>query len=59
MLAAVQGPDDRFSAVHRTWIDLDRPNGKAHLFATGFAVGHSTALLKKQATVALDVKSLL
>lgn len=29
MLAAVQGPDDRFSAVHRTWIDLARPNGKA------------------------------
>lgn len=29
MLAAVQGPDDRFCAVHRTWLDLDRPKGKA------------------------------
>lgn len=29
MLAAVQGPDGKLSAVHRTWIDLDRPNGKA------------------------------
>lgn len=28
MLAAVQGPDNRFTAVHRTWIDLDRPRGK-------------------------------
>lgn len=28
MLAAVQGPDDRFCAVHRTWIDLDQPKGK-------------------------------
>lgn len=29
MLAAVQGPDGRFSAVHRTWLDLDQPKGKA------------------------------
>lgn len=29
MLAAVQGPDGRFCAVHRTWIDLARPKGKA------------------------------
>ena len=29
MLAAVQGPDGRFCAVHRTWIDLDQPKGKA------------------------------
>lgn len=29
MLAAVQGPDGMLSAVHRTWIDLGRPNGKA------------------------------
>ena len=29
MLAAVQAPHGRLSAVHRTWIDLDRPNGKA------------------------------
>ncbi|MDH2325989.1 CHC2 zinc finger domain-containing protein [Cereibacter sp. SYSU M97828] len=32
MLAAVQRPDDRFSAVHRTWIDLDQPKGKARVF---------------------------
>lgn len=29
MLAAVQGPDGKFSAVHRTWLDLSRPKGKA------------------------------
>lgn len=29
MLAAVQGPDGMLSAVHRTWLDLDQPNGKA------------------------------
>lgn len=29
MLAAVQGADGRFCAVHRTWIDLDQPKGKA------------------------------
>lgn len=29
MLAAVQAPDGMLSAVHRTWIDLDRNNGKA------------------------------
>ena len=29
MLAAVQGPDGVLTAVHRTWIDLDRENGKA------------------------------
>jgi CHC2 zinc finger len=29
MLCAVQGPDGRFSAVHRTWLDLDQPKGKA------------------------------
>lgn len=28
MLAAVQSPDDRFSAVHRTWFDLTAPQGK-------------------------------
>lgn len=31
MLAAVQAPHGRLSAVHRTWIDLDRPNGKASI----------------------------
>lgn len=29
MLAAVQNADGRFCAVHRTWIDLDQPKGKA------------------------------
>lgn len=29
MIAAVQGPDDRLAAVHQTWIDLDREDGKA------------------------------
>jgi hypothetical protein len=29
MLAAIQGPDGTFSAVHRTWLDLTRPKGKA------------------------------
>ena len=29
MLAAVQGPDGRFRAVHRTCIDLGQPKGKA------------------------------
>ena len=28
MLAAIQGPDGRFSAVHRTWFDLAAPQGK-------------------------------
>lgn len=28
-IAAVQGPDGRFSAVHQTWIDIDRPGQKA------------------------------
>lgn len=28
MLAAIQGPDGRFCAVHRTWFDLSRPQGK-------------------------------
>lgn len=31
MLAAVQGMDGRFCAVHRTWIDLEKPKGKAHI----------------------------
>lgn len=29
MLAAITGPDGHFIGLHRTWIDLDRPNGKA------------------------------
>ncbi|CUH66832.1 DNA primase [Thalassovita gelatinovora] len=35
MLAVVQRPDNKFSAVHRTWIDLDRPNGKAAIEHNG------------------------
>ena len=31
MLAAVQGKDDRFCAVHRTWFDLAAPQGKLDL----------------------------
>lgn len=31
MVAAVQGPDNRFRAVHQTWIDLDQPKGKVLL----------------------------
>jgi hypothetical protein len=31
MLAAIQGADDRFSAVHRTWFDLAAPQGKVRL----------------------------
>lgn len=31
MLAAVQGRDDRFCAVHRTWFDLAAPQGKARI----------------------------
>lgn len=29
MLAAIQGADGKFSALHRTWLDLSRPKGKA------------------------------
>ncbi len=29
MVAAVQGPDGKFCAVHRTWLDLGQPKGKA------------------------------
>ena len=29
MIAAVQGPQNILTAVHRTWIDLDQPSGKA------------------------------
>lgn len=31
MLAAIQGPDDRFCAVHRTWFDLGQPQGKVRI----------------------------
>lgn len=31
MLAAIQGPDGKFTGVHRTWLDLDQPKGKARI----------------------------
>jgi hypothetical protein len=31
MVAGIQGPDHGLCAVHRTWIDLDRPKGKARI----------------------------
>lgn len=31
MLAAIQGPDDRFRAVHRTWFDVTARQGKIDL----------------------------
>lgn len=31
MLAAIQGPDGRFSGLHRTWLDLSQPKGKARV----------------------------
>jgi len=39
MVAAIQAPDGIFSAVHRTWLDLDQPKGKARIIdpATGTA----------------------
>jgi hypothetical protein len=33
LIAAVQSPDGRLRAVHRTWIDLSKPKGKAQIFA--------------------------
>jgi hypothetical protein len=35
MLAAVQAPDGRVTAVHRTWLDLSQPKGKARITADG------------------------
>lgn len=35
MLAAIQAPDGRVTAVHRTWIDLRQPKGKARITADG------------------------
>ncbi len=31
VVAAIEGPDGRFAAVHRTWIDLSKPKGKAFI----------------------------
>lgn len=41
LLSAVLGPDDRLSAVHRTWIDLSQPKGRPaipHPFKPGDTV---------------------
>lgn len=37
MLAAITGPDGHFIGLHRTWLDLNAPDGKAEIFhpATG------------------------
>lgn len=43
MLAAIQGAEGKFSALHRTWLDLSRPKGKA-------------LVLHPQTGEALDVK---
>jgi len=32
MVAAIQLPDGRFSALHQTWIDTSQPKGKARIF---------------------------
>jgi hypothetical protein len=31
MVAAIEGPDGRFSGLHRTWLDLARPKGKVEI----------------------------
>ena len=33
MLAAIQGPNGKFSGVHRTWLDPQEPKGKAAIVA--------------------------
>ena len=33
MIAAIQRPDGRLSAVHQTWLDPEQPNGKARIVA--------------------------
>lgn len=32
MVAAIQLPDGRFSALHQTWLDMSQPKGKARIF---------------------------
>ncbi len=46
MLAAVQGADDRFHAVHRTWFDLSAPQGKVAIThpLTGEAMSRKKSL---------------
>lgn len=35
MLAAMQAPSGKFTGVHRTWLDLDQPKGKADIRHNG------------------------
>lgn len=50
MLAPVQLADGRFGAVHRTWLDLDQPNGKLRVLhpQTGAPVDVKKTLGTKQ-----------
>lgn len=32
LLAAITGPDGKFIGVHRTWLELTKPSGKAEIF---------------------------
>lgn len=38
MIGLIQGPDNRGSAVHQTWLDLGQPNGKAVIAHDGEAM---------------------
>jgi hypothetical protein len=50
MLAGVQGADNRFCAVHRTWFDLTKPQGKAVIIdpATGEQMARKKILGSKK-----------
>lgn len=50
MLAAIQGPDGKFSGLHRTWLDLAQPKGKARVIhpETGEALEVKKALGSKK-----------
>lgn len=46
MMAAIQGPDGRFIGLHRTWLDLSNPKGKARILdpITGEALASKKTL---------------
>lgn len=48
MLAAIQNVDGHFSALHRTWLDLDQPKGKLHLMRDGAALDAKKVLGSKK-----------
>lgn len=50
MLAAIQGADNRFCAVHRTWFDLTQPQGKVKIVhpETGAAMARKKILGSKK-----------